>query len=768
MNIKRMATRFAAILTVMAILLATPLWQTPKKALALDYTLIETKLNAWQYYFCRTLMSLSLKDYYDTGVLPSITAGQAYYEGGGAGYPISVIAQNHFGIKMHNGWEGKVFDHGEDVVYNSYSDLVAIKGKEYAQGASLWRAYDTLEASVADHSAFLLKYDRYDIVLAAKDYKEAAQALMTSGYCSSSDYPSTLIKFIETYGFDQLDSVTADENGVFGLVMDRSRVDLSVGGTTTLTATAYPAPETPVSVSWASTDTNVVKVDQNGNLTAVGQGFALVTATYNDREACTMVVVDCNAHIMSSSAVVRTQPSAGADSLGKLNRGQPFRINSDTLYTDEDGNEYYAITTRVNGLPVSGYLQNSDIALDLDARLSVGTPTTVFRVQIGEEFDIPLEIYAEELMDQAPVWRSSNSAVATVTQDGTVTPIADGVVTISVSFGGNPALTITVYVGDADYEVITATDNVYLRESPKSGSTILGLIRAGDQVKLILEPESGWYYVLAIIDGVPMEGYSYSRYFHRPGDEIPPEDPTEPEDPSEPDYNTPPPYTIVTLIGEVQVDDSLNVRDSAGMSGSRIAKLKNKDQVIVLDDSIHLEEEPTYKDWYQIQFVQDGKTLVGYVSAEFVEIVGTSETVVANPVPLLSQRYKVEELFVAEIPAGTTLETFAAESSYEIRAFRADGTELAPEDVLYTGDEIRFIVENTIVATRTIAIMGDVNGNGKVDGADYVMVKRAVLKTLAVDASALRAAAVTNGTTVSAADYVKIKRVVMGTYQFPS
>jgi hypothetical protein len=198
------------------------------------------------------------------------------------------------------------------------------------------------------------------------------------------------------------------------------------------------------------------------------------------------------------------------------------------------------------------------------------------------------------------------------------------------------------------------------------------------------------------------------------------------------------------------------------------AKLKNKDQVIILDDSIHLEEEPTYKDWYQIQFIQNGKTLVGYVSAEFVQIVGTSETVVANPAPLLSQRYKVEELFVAEIPAGTTLETFAAESSYEVCAFRADGTALAPEDVLYTGDEIRFTVENTIVATRTIAIMGDVNGNGKVDSADYVMVKRAVLKTLTVDAAALRAAAVTNGSSVSAADYVKIRRVVMGTYQFPS
>lgn len=767
MNCKRMATRIAAILITTVFLLTAPLWLPGEEARALDFTPIETKLNTWQYYFCRTLMSVSLKDYYDTGVLPSITAGQAYYEGGCAGYPISVIAQNHFGIKMHSGWEGKVFDHGEDVVYNSYSDLVAIKGTDYAKKASLWRAYDTLEESVSDHSTFLLSYDRYDIVLDAADYKEAAQALMTSGYCSESSYPSTLIKFIETYGFDQLDYVTADENGIFGLIMDRARVDLSVGETTTLTASAYPAPETPVEVSWASTDESVVTVDENGALTAVGQGFALITATYNGKEACSMVVVDCNAHIMTNSAVIRTQPSATADSLGKLQRGQPFKINSDTLYTDDSGNAYYAVSARVNGLPVSGYLLTNDIALDLDARLSVGTPVTVFRVQIGETFNIPLEIYAEELMEKTPVWRSSNPAVATVEQDGTVTPLSDGVVTLSVSFDGTPALTVTVYVGDADYEVITATQNVYLRECPLSGSTILGLIRAGDQVKLILEPESGWYYVLAVIDGVPMEGYSYSRYFHRPGDDIPSDDSSD-DTSSEPDYNIPPPYTITTLIGQVQVDDALNVRNTAGTKGTRIARLKNQDQVIILDDSIRVEEEPTYKDWYLIRFTLDGKEMEGYVCAEFVQIIGTSEITVTNPDPLLPYRYTVEELYIADLPAGTTLEALAAESPYEVQAFRADGTELLATDILFTGDEIRFSIENTVVATRVCAVMGDANGNGKVDTADYVLVKRMVLKTLTADPAALRAAAVSNSVTVSAADYVKIKRVVMGTYQFPS
>jgi hypothetical protein len=210
------------------------------------------------------------------------------------------------------------------------------------------------------------------------------------------------------------------------------------------------------------------------------------------------------------------------------------------------------------------------------------------------------------------------------------------------------------------------------------------------------------------------------------------------------------------------------VRDTAGTKGEKIAKLKNKDQVIVLDDSIYVESETTYKDWYYIQFTLDGKVMEGYVCAEFVQIVGSSEVQITNPEPLLPHKYQVEELYVAEVSAETTLDTFSQASSYRVRIFRKDGTELSSDDILCTGDEICFYVENTVIATRICIVTGDANGNGKVDTADYVMVKRMVLKTLTAEPDAIRAAAVTNGTSVSAADYVKIKRVVMGTYQFPS
>lgn len=779
MSIKRMATRFAAILLTICILLSVPAVFPGETVSALDYSLIESKLSTWQYYLCRTVMSISLKDYFDTGVLPSITAGQFFYEGGCGGYPISIIAQNHFGIKMHSGWEGKVFDHKDDVVYNSYSDLVNIKGESYAKKASIWRAYDSLEESIGDHSALLLKYDRYKVVLEADNYTQAAKALVTSGYCTDDAYAENLIKFITSYGFDQLDLVSADANGVYGMIMDRSRLDLTVGETDTLTAAAYPATEASLNVAWKSTDPTVATVDKQGNVTAVGQGYTLITATYNDKEACAIVCVDTNAHVMNQSLAIFSAPTSDSNSLGKLTRGQPVKVNSEEIFTDEDGVAYYSVSARVGSksTPVSGYASAANIHISGDARLSVGTPTTVFRVDPGASFHIPVEIYAEELLEKAMTWRSSNSAVAAVDGEGNVTALEEGVAMLTLAFDGVSALNVTVYVGGAAYETLVTNANVYLRASPDSDAEKLGLIRKGEEVKLILDSGTGWYHLLAVIDGVPMEGYSYSRYFNRPGEDLPSEDPSEDtttedtvppsddpwEDSSEESETDP---VITYRLGQVNVDDSLNVRGTPGTSGEKIAKLGNGTQVIILEGPIHVESEAVYQNWYHIRFTYSGEEMEGYVSTEYILLIGTVDIPV-EPEPPEEPLYPVDELFVTNIPAKTTLAVFLAGFERNVRVFRADGTELKAEDILHTGDEIRFYIGQTVIYSRLAVVTGDMTGDGLVNAMDYALAKRTVMMVYTPSPASLRAGAVTDGVTIRAIDYVKIKRVVMGTYQFP-
>ena len=63
-----------------------------------------------------------------------------------------------------------------------------------------------------------------------------------------------------------------------------------------------------------------------------------------------------------------------------------------------------------------------------------------------------------------------------------------------------------------------------------------------------------------------------------------------------------------------------------------------------------------------------------------------------------------------------------------------------------------------------VVVLGDINGDGKVNTADYTMLKRAVLETYELNDLQTIAGAISNGTDVSAKDYTKLKRFCLDTF----
>ncbi len=72
--------------------------------------------------------------------------------------------------------------------------------------------------------------------------------------------------------------------------------------------------------------------------------------------------------------------------------------------------------------------------------------------------------------------------------------------------------------------------------------------------------------------------------------------------------------------------------------------------------------------------------------------------------------------------------------------------------------------EEAIPALKPDYILGDVNNNGKIEKYDYILVKRAVMKTVTLDETQLVAANVNGKDGVEKYDYILIKRHVMKTY----
>ena len=77
-------------------------------------------------------------------------------------------------------------------------------------------------------------------------------------------------------------TVTKPAVSVTGVTLDRSTLEMAVGGTATPTATVAPSDATNQNVSWTSSAPTVASVDTDGTVTGLSQGIATITVTTLD------------------------------------------------------------------------------------------------------------------------------------------------------------------------------------------------------------------------------------------------------------------------------------------------------------------------------------------------------------------------------------------------------------------------------------------------------------------------------------------------------
>lgn len=124
------------------------------------------------------------------GIPASITLGQAILESGAGTGPLSIQANNHFGIKCHKEWRGASIKYTDD------------------EENECFRKYTDPKESFRDHSFFLTSRSRYSnlFLLGKNDYIGWANGLKLAGYATDLKYPEKLIGLIQRYQLDQYDA----------------------------------------------------------------------------------------------------------------------------------------------------------------------------------------------------------------------------------------------------------------------------------------------------------------------------------------------------------------------------------------------------------------------------------------------------------------------------------------------------------------------------------------------------------------------------------
>lgn len=146
--------------------------------------------------FLNIIKDLAIKNMMNTGILASLTVAQAALESGWGLSGLTTKGNALFGIKANSAWRGKIYN-GQTVEYYDGVNATNI--------TAAFRAYDSWEDSIDDHSELLTGLQRYRAVVGEADYKTACKAVHAAGYATDPVYADKLINLIESYKLYEYD-----------------------------------------------------------------------------------------------------------------------------------------------------------------------------------------------------------------------------------------------------------------------------------------------------------------------------------------------------------------------------------------------------------------------------------------------------------------------------------------------------------------------------------------------------------------------------------
>ena len=253
---------------------------------------------------------------------------------------------------------------------------------------------------------------------------------------------------------------------VTAVKLSASSLALTEGDVARLTATVEPADATDKTVVWSSDSPEIAEVDQEGNVTAKSAGEAVITATSGDVSGtCTVVVSKRIIPVTSVAVIPEYVELTEGDSKALMVRIQPSDATDKTVVWSSDAPEIVevsdggritaisegtAVITATSG-DVSGtctvvvskpYIPVSSVKINLSS----------LELTQGEVVSLTVTVEPANATDKTVVWRSDDSDVASVDQEGNVTAVSQGNTVITAECGDMSATcVVTVFPAELHY-----------------------------------------------------------------------------------------------------------------------------------------------------------------------------------------------------------------------------------------------------------------------------------------------------------------------------
>lgn len=255
--------------------------------------------------------------------------------------------------------------------------------------------------------------------------------------------------------------LNVEETRVTGVSVSPVSATMGIGATTLFGANIQPPNASNTKTSWSTSNDRVARVNENGLVTAVSPGTAIITATTEDggKKASanvnviipvTGITVTPNSQILSSGAT--QQLNMVISPANATNRNVSWTSSNNAVATVSNAGLVRAIALGIATITVT----TEDGGHTASAQINVGVRVTTVTIapltpaiNVGATQQLSATVNPSNATDRRVIWTSGDTSIATVSDTGLVTGVGGGIATITATTvdGGRTATSrVTVNV----------------------------------------------------------------------------------------------------------------------------------------------------------------------------------------------------------------------------------------------------------------------------------------------------------------------------------
>lgn len=234
------------------------------------------------------------------------------------------------------------------------------------------------------------------------------------------------------------------------IVFSTSNLVLNVGKDMFIDINIFPYNATNKKIHWISSNNKIVKIDENGKIKALAVGEVVVTAISDDNN----IKKECRVEVVSSNSIVNVTDIKLSKQSISISEGSTEYIKANVIPNNASNNGIIWTSSNEN-VAIVGF--NGEIfglssgkaiitARSIDSNISKSIEVTVLepnimvtqlnlnknsiKIKENKQTSLSVDIVPSNATNKSIIWKSNDSNIATVDQNGTVTAKNTGITKI--------------------------------------------------------------------------------------------------------------------------------------------------------------------------------------------------------------------------------------------------------------------------------------------------------------------------------------------------